>query len=184
LIVFNPPSYFYVRKPDLSSPAASGVYTGDARTALDINESLMFQFFKKLVLPLLTPGGDVICTWPGLKRRVVEVNPVAEKRGPAAHPADVLESWLDITIECPDRNVDRFYRHTAVVNIDYGLGSSFWSNLDHALQNPRCYSTLVKPADWKHGNHPTFRFGVLRLRRAESDPNRFEASPGEGGANE
>ena len=55
VILFNPPSYFFVRYADLSSPAASGVYTGDASGALDIQQSPLFQFFQKVVLPLSSP---------------------------------------------------------------------------------------------------------------------------------
>lgn len=175
LIVFNPPAFFFVREADLSSPAASGVYAGDTRRALEVDQSLLFQFFARVVLPLLVPGGEVICTWPGLERRTVELNPVADRRGLPAHPADLLEAWLNVTVARQDKDVDRFYRHTAVINVDYGLGSSFWSNLDHALQNPRCYSTLVKPSDWRFGSRPTFRFGVLRLRRSQSEASCFES---------
>lgn len=182
LIVFNPPAFFFVRDADLSSPAASGVYAGDISRALEVDQSLLFQFFEKIVLPLLVPGGEVICTWPGLERRTVELNPVAERRGLPAHPSDLLESWLSITVACQDADIDRFYRHTAVISLDYGLGSSFWSNLDHALQNPRCYSTLVKPSDWRYGSRPTFRFGVLRLRRSNTDPSCFEVVCPEGGS--
>jgi len=182
LIVFNPPAFFFVRDANVSSPAASGVYAGDTRTALEVDQSLLFQFFKRIVLPLLAPGGEVICTWPGLERRTVEINPAAERRGLPAHPADLLEYWLGVTVSCEDKDVDRFYGHTAVINVDYGLGSSFWSNLDHALQNPRCYSTLVKPSDWRHGSRPTFRFGVLHLRRSHSVRDDFEVIREEGGS--
>jgi len=175
LIVFNPPAFFFVRDADLSTPAATGVYAGDTRRALDVDQGLLFQFFERVVLPLLVPGGEVICTWPGLERRAVEINPVAEKRGLPAHPADLLESWLNVTIACPDKDIDGFYQHTAVISLDYGLGSSFWSNLDHALQNPRCYSTLLKPSDWRYGSRPTFRFGVLHMRRSMTDPSHFES---------
>jgi methylase of polypeptide subunit release factors len=182
LMVFNPPAFFFVRNADLSSPAASGVYAGDTRSALDVDQSLLHLFFQKVVLPLLAPGGEVICTWPGLERRTVELNPVAERRGTPMHPADLLASWFALTLDCEDNDVDRFYRHTALV-LDYGLGRSFWSNLDHALQNPRCYSALAKPSDWKHGSRPTFRFGVLHLRRSAADADRFEVVCSEGGTN-
>jgi hypothetical protein len=182
LILFNPPAFFFVRDADLSTPAARGVYAGDARRALEINQSPLFQFFQKVVLPLLALGGEVICAWPGLERRVVELDPAPEKRGRAAHPADLLETWLDITVDCADNDADRFYCHTAVINLDYGLGDTFWRNLDYALQDPRCYSTLVKPSNWRYGSRPTFRFGVLRLRRSQSITSRFEVVCAEGGS--
>jgi hypothetical protein len=175
LIAFNPPAFFFVRDTDLSCPAASGVYAGDARRALDVDQGLLFQFFGRIVLPLLAPGGEVICTWPGIERRAVEINPVSESRSLPAHPASLIESWFDVIVDCKEKDVDRFYQHTVVINFDYGLGGSFWHNLDHALQNPRCYSTLVKSSDWRHGSHPTFRFGILRLRRSGSDASHFES---------
>ncbi len=181
LIVFNPPAFFFVRKPDLSSPVASGVYSGDARKALEVDRGPLYQFFEKIVLPLLAPGGEAVCTWPGLERRAVERDLHHEMRGLPAHPADLLSFWFPpINVACGNKDVDRFYRHTAVIS-DHGLGYSFWDNFDHALQDTRCYSTLVNPSDWKYGSRSTFRFGVLRLRRSRGDANCFEVICTEGG---
>jgi len=178
LIVFNPPGFFFVREASLDSPAASGVYSGHSRAALDYRGSLLFQFFEKVVVPLLSASGEVICTWPGLERRTVELSPIAGTLGLPSHPADLLESWLSLSVECQDRNAEQFYCHTAVINRDYGLGNAFWQNLDHALQNPSCYSNLVKASDWQHGGSTTFRFGILHLRRSQINPLEFEVVRG------
>ena len=44
------------------------------------------------------------------------------------------------------------------MNLDYGLGEAFWRNFDRAAQDPKCYSTLVKPSNWKYGGRSTFGY--------------------------
>jgi len=121
------------------------------------------------VFPLLKPGGEVICTWPGLERRVVELSPAADIQGRIEHPADLLEHWFEgVRVTCEDKRTDSFYRHLAAIEFDYGLGDSFWRNLEEGLRDPRCYSRLVTAADIGSGARTTFRFGVLHLRRLAS----------------
>jgi hypothetical protein len=183
-IVFNPPGFFWVEDIDHSWPAATGVYAGPVSCGLDRRASLLYKFFERIVFPLLSSGGDVICTWPGLKRRVVELDPKATERGEVKHPADLLQSWFQgVTVRCADRRPDSFYRHIAVIDSDYGLGDSFWRNLEYGLRDPRCYSRLVTAADWRMGGRTTFRYGLLHLRRLDSGTN-FETICEEGGNGE
>jgi SAM-dependent methyltransferase len=168
-ITFNPPGFFFLENTDRSSPVAVGVYASPVSQALDRGASLLFQFFDQVVFPLLKPGGDVICTWPGLERRVVELSPAVEIRGNVEHPADLLEHWFeDVRVTCEDKRTDPFYRRLASIEFDYGLGDSFWRNLEEGLRDPRCYSRLVTAADGRMGGRTTFRFGVLHLRRLTS----------------
>jgi len=168
-ITFNPPGFFFLGNTERSSPVAVGVYASPVTQASDRRASLLFQFFDQVVFPLLKPGGDVICTWPGLERRVVELSPAAEIRGKVEHPAALLEHWFeDVCVSCEDRRTDAFYSRLAAIEFDYGLGDSFWRNLEEGLRDPRCYSRLVTAADATMGGRTTFRFGVLHLRRLTS----------------
>jgi hypothetical protein len=112
----------------------------------------------------------VICTWAGLEKRVVELTPQTDGLAEILHPAELLEHWFPGThVKSDGKQSDAFFSHLAVVNSDYGLGDSFWRNLDYGLQDQRCYSRLVTASDWRHGGRTTFRFGVLHLRRLNED---------------
>jgi len=164
VIVFNPPSFFFKSPVNASSPISTGVYCGSVVDPLDVQGSLLYQFFGSVVLPLLAIGGDLVCSWPGLERRSVEIDPMPDQAGSSVHPASMLAHWFGLNIATDDEDPANFYKYTAIIS-DYGLGDAFWLNFHLAQEDTRCYSELLFPRDSLNGDRAAFRFGVLHLTR-------------------
>lgn len=173
LTIFNPPAYYDLAQGVHDTPAAQGVYVDDSpSTFLDYKWSFLYRFFNKVVIPRLAPGGHVICTWPGLERRVVERDPFAFEPGDLVHPFDLLEHWFGIEIQSRRRDPLGFFNHTASVSTDYGLGSTFWANLEEGFATG-LYSSLADQANDEDGKFG-FKFGVLHLTRSSLNASSFE----------
>lgn len=173
LISFNPPAFYAFHPLDFNSPLQRGVYVGGAASAeASPEESHLYRFFAAIVLPLIAEGGQVICSWPGLERRVVEEDSQAHGRGPTVHPTTLLTKWFQLRF--PERQYDptKFFLHEAVVT-DYGLGPSFWHDVDVGIVKNK-YSTLLSPSNHRFGYQTTFRYGILHLRCRSVDQRVFD----------
>jgi len=163
LIIFNPPSFFSKSSIDDSSPVSTGVYSGRIEGALNVEGSLLHQFFDSVVLPLLAIGGELICSWPGLERRSVEIDPKPDRAGIPVHPASLLAHWFGLKVTADHEDPADFYKYTASIS-DYGLGGAFWLNFRQAIDT-RCYSSFLSLDDSRRELDAEFRFGVLHLTR-------------------
>jgi hypothetical protein len=163
LIIFNPPSFFSKSSIDDSSPVSTGVYSGRIEGALNVEGSLLHQFFDSVVLPLLAIGGELICSWPGLERRSVEIDPKPDRAGIPVHPASLLAHWFGLKVTADHEDPADFYKYTAGIS-DYGLGGAFWLNFRQAIDT-RCYSSFLSLDDSRRELDAEFRFGVLHLTR-------------------
>ena len=169
LITFNPPAYYHPLGSVDNSPVAQGVFVDDDNDRQP-EGALLYRLFEKIVLPLLAPSGHLICSWPGLERRVVE-SVHGETRGRIMSPLEKLETWFHITV-VGDRDPTSFFNRTARVNADdYGLHDTFWANLIAARDN-YMYSGLTNARDAEQ-HLLEFKFGVLHLVRDSDDPTFF-----------
>ncbi len=169
LITFNPPAYYHPLGPVVDTPAARGVFVDD-ENHLDPRGALLYRLFERLVRPLLAPNGHLICSWPGLERRVVE-----SSRGDAPRnivtAAEQLETWCGVTV-VGDRDPKTFFCYPARVNSDdYGLHEPFWRNLI-AARDRGMYSALAH-AERAEQHSLEFGFGVLHLIRDSDDDDLF-----------
>lgn len=174
MITCNPTAYYHPLGPIPDLPVAQGVYVDDENDR-DPTGALLYRFFDKIVLPLLRPDGHVICSWPGLERRVVE-SVHGETRGRIMSPIEKLETWFEITV-VGDRNPGEFFDRTARVNSDfnYGLHETFWNNLI-AARDKYMYSGLANGRG-AEDHLLEFKFGVLHLVRDSDDPTLFRHVP-------
>ena len=161
LIAFNPPAYYPIASVDFTSPVTRGVYVDGCEKYDDHKQSHLYRFFKHVVLKLVADGGHVICSWPGLERRVVEGNPDAIKPGSPVLPTILLRKWLNFEFVNDYRDLDQFYNQTATIR-DYGLGRTFLRNLLTSIERGY-YSRLLCPVDRQQHGDATFRFGILHL---------------------
>lgn len=172
LITFNPPAYYRLGMYFGDIPAASGVFVDDdphSRIAKP-QTALLYRFFRKVVLPMLAPGGRVICTWPALERRIVEPDSGDALQPPIVTPDRLLASWFGITVLGGPPDPHSFFSRRAFIADDYGLGGTFRRVFEAAL-HAGWYSRLV---DGGSAAKPSsFRFGVLCLQRDVLDPNLF-----------
>lgn len=173
LIAFNPPAYYHPLGTVDNTPVAQGVFVDDDNYRL-ATKALLYRLFEKIVMPLLAPGGHLICSWPGLERRVVE-SAHGETRGRIVSPVETLETWFNISI-VGDRNPTAFFDRVARVDSDdYGLHDMFWKNLIVARDNSM-YSVLANTRDAER-HFLEFRFGVLHLARDSRDLMLFRYQP-------
>lgn len=176
LISFNPPGFFHAEDAQLESPLASGVYSSVDTDCRVVAHSPIYRFFEDVVLPLLAPGGDVVMTWPALEKRVVELEGASGSRE-CSHPITHLQRWFGLDIVSDQPDAAEFYRETSSISGDYGLGSTFKDRFLADLAKSECYSSLVHASDSDLGGSPSFRFGILHLRRSFENPNRFNLMP-------
>jgi SAM-dependent methyltransferase len=159
VVTFNPPSFFRFGDSEELSPACSGVYIDHGwQEATKPEHSLLYRFFERVVLPKLAIGGHVICSWPGLERRLVEDTGDTSKNVGAVSPARLLNRWFGIEVVGDSLAPTDFFRHTAVIS-SYGLGPNFWTNLSRGIATG-LYSQFVEVAP-----QPSFRYGILHLVR-------------------
>ena len=113
----------------------------------------------------------MICSWPGLERRVVEEEPKAAQIGSPVLPTTLLKKWFQFKFVDDYHDVDQFYNRTATIR-DYGLGLPFLRNLNTSIERGY-YSRLLCPVDRRQDGDQTFRFGILHLVCEERLDRRF-----------
>lgn len=169
LITFNPPAYYRLGAYFGDTPAASGVFVDEDLHDERPQTTLLYRFFSKIVLPLLAPGGRVICTWPALERRLVEPD-LGDALQPVVTPDRLLERWFGIRVLDGPRDPHSFFNRRAILADDYGLGENFLKVFDSAF-HAGWYSRLVEPGSVN--KPPSFKFGTLCLTRDIRNPHLF-----------
>jgi SAM-dependent methyltransferase len=165
IMSMNPPAFYHPGAIDESSPLECGLYTG--RPPADGAESPnpINAFFESLVARCLAPGGIAICTWPGIQAR--QVTDGTERK---LHPAQILVrrlGWRISGLEHAD--VEYFYRYKSALAYESRPAASFRQTTPNYLEDGK-YSNLVETSDLEMGHQPSFKFGILALRRdRESD---------------
>lgn len=173
LITFNPPAYYHPLGSVANTPVAQGVFVDDDNDR-EPSGAFLYRLFEKVVSPLLARNGHLICSWPGLERRVIE-SVHGETRGRIMSPVEKLETWFHITV-VGDRNPTAFFDRVARVDSDdYGLHDTFWKNLI-AARDKYMYSGLANARDAERQSLE-FKFGVLHLVRDSDDPTLFRHHP-------
>lgn len=159
LISFNPPAYLALDKVNLENPLEAGLYSGTPQDAAGFHP--LHDLCKLVVGPKLRQGGVAVFTWPGIQRRDV-IDPRTET---VIHPAHLLHRRHGWTIHgLNGQEPTQFYRHTSPMSYVGPLQERFREELVHFVREG-VYSPLINEHDPSCAHKPSFRYGIVALRR-------------------